>query len=99
MYHTEISTLLDMVERGCRKMMKAGGGHLSQPRPECGPRKLGVRVSQDRKIAMLEIAATGKHTAADLVRLTGIRQQSIADWCRKEGIKLPCGWLGMRKRV
>jgi hypothetical protein len=97
MYHTEISSLLDMVDRGCRRMMKGGGG----PLPKDGFERTSpqVRRTPEEKRAALEIAATGLYTCAQIQKATGIRHQSIKTWCDRAGIKLPCGWQGKRRRV
>jgi hypothetical protein len=93
MYHTEISSLLDMVDRGCRRLMKEGGGPLPKDGLACLQKH---RATPEQKQAALVLGRAGLHTLVEIARAVSMRPQTVAGLCRRNKISLPCGYKGRR---
>jgi hypothetical protein len=94
MYHTEISSLLDMVDRGCRRLMKHGGGAVpgNAPSPNCPKRAAALsrarEMSESRLYNVRQIASecgVGITTVRNIqARLRGKTRNGKGEWSTAE---------------
>jgi hypothetical protein len=86
-YMSEKECILDWVERGCRRLMKAGGGALSQGggtwntrRPRTSPEDIGRIVG---------LAQHGAMTATQIANALGLNARQVRHITYYRDIKLP----------
>lgn len=84
-----VGALLEMVERGCARLMVAGGGALSQEQP--ATRGEVHRCAPAQKARGLEMARTGQFNCTQIARAIGSTQSAVFKMVAKAGIKTPDG--------
>lgn len=78
-YMTELEGFLDLVERGCNRFMKVGGGSLVREFPQRTQNHEITQCEIARMAAMLKTGMTCKEIGKELGRSTG----SVARHTRK----------------
>ncbi len=90
-YQNEIEGLLDIVNRGCVRLMRAGGGSLAVDKPSYDGMK---RMTPDQVAHMLEMARSGRYSEIAIARELGFSPPAIGKRLRKAGIKVPHAQAG-----
>lgn len=85
-YHTETESILDMVERGCRRLMKEGGGALPTEKPNSVGAK---RITPEQTQQIIELATGGKHSQGEIAAIIGVSKPAISKAMKRAGVKLP----------
>jgi DNA-binding NarL/FixJ family response regulator len=82
--HGDLAGLLDMVERGCIRLMKTGGGALTQDGPNRAKPKhpYSYRVTPEQTTLMTRMAASGK-SLIQIAREIGVSANTAARHTRK----------------
>jgi transposase-like protein len=88
-YYSEVEGILSWVERGCRRLMSAGGGPLEQERT--GPRAWSPRtkLTDEQKARAIELAKTGQYFTKQIAEMVGGKPTTIAKLLDRSRAKAP----------
>ena len=83
-----VSRMIRMIEVHAPRLMRTGGGAI------CGSdyqitRKRGVRITDEKRAKIVELARTGQHHQCRIARIVGVSQSSVWHLLHRLGIKVP----------
>lgn len=84
------------LEAGCLRLMRAGGGPLSQEHPERQRTELGRRVrltTPEQDAEILRFGRAGKLTGTQIAHAVGVRPNLVRNRLVAAGIRVPDGRL------
>lgn len=84
-YQGEIGGLLDIVERGCRRLMITGGGSLGVESRNSN--KPVIRITAEQRARAIELGRAGKHSFPDIANIIGANYQATYKVLLRAGIK------------
>lgn len=87
-YMSEKAGVLDWVDRGCRRLMKAGGGALIQEQDFTG-RKRRPRTKSEDIARIVELAQPGVMTARQIANALRLNLRQVRHVTYYREIKLP----------
>jgi len=87
-YMSEKAGVLDWVERGCKRLLKAGGGPLSQEQ-DWTSRKRRPQTSREDVARIVELAKHGAMTAKQIATALGLNARQVRHITYYRGIALP----------
>ncbi len=87
-YMSEKECILDWVNRGCRRLMKAGGGSLIQEQDWTG-RQRRPRTSPEDIARIVGLAQHGAMTATQIANALGLNARQVRHITYYRNIKLP----------
>lgn len=87
-YMTDKQGVLDMVARGCRKLMAAGGGPLPQEQ-DWSARKRRPPTSPEDIARIVKLAKTGTMTARQIAQALGLDHRQVHHITYYREIRLP----------